>query len=221
MGRQEADTKATRRVKWLALFALLWAVLIAGKLIYLQVFRHQYYRQLSDRQTSMRVEIRAPRGAIFDRLGHPLAMSVPVDSIVVNPMRAPDPAVAAGLLAPILGLDRPALETKLASAARQRRGFLWVKRKVSFSEARTAAETAAGLDRVPGREPEGLPEGIAGLAPGRQRGPPGERQRRSRTEPGCGTPRQAGVGADGGRRGPPGGGFAGSTPSRSPARTSP
>lgn len=129
------DTKATGRAKWLACLALLWAVLIAGRLIYLQVFRHQAYRQLSDRQTSMPVEIRAPRGSIFDRFGHPLAMSVPVDSVVVNPMRAPEPAVAAGLLAPILGLDRPALETRLAGAARQRKGFLWVERKVSFAEA--------------------------------------------------------------------------------------
>ena len=49
-------------------------------------------------------------------------------------MRAPEPAVTAGILAPVLGLNPAELEARLAAAARQRRGFLWVKRRVSFAQ---------------------------------------------------------------------------------------
>ncbi len=55
-------------------------------------------------------------------------------------MRAPDPAVVGGILAPILGLDRAALESRLAAAVRERRGFLWVKRRVSYPEAQRLRE---------------------------------------------------------------------------------
>ncbi|MFB3776353.1 MAG: penicillin-binding protein [Bryobacteraceae bacterium] len=111
-----------------------WAVLIAARLVYLQVFRHQSYRRQSEAQTSRLMEIPARRGRILDRAGRTLAISLPVDSVVVNPLRAPQPDVCAGILAPILGLDRRETEAKLAAAAAQRRGFLWVKRKITFAQ---------------------------------------------------------------------------------------
>ncbi len=108
--------------------------MICLRLVFLQVIRHEAYRKLSEGQTVRLVEIQAPRGGIYDRQGRPLALSVPVDSIVVNPMRAPAPEVAAGILAPILSLNRGELKAKLAAEAKERRGFLWVKRKVSREE---------------------------------------------------------------------------------------
>ncbi|RPI13703.1 MAG: penicillin-binding protein 2, partial [Acidobacteriales bacterium] len=132
--RSQEGTQAKRRATLLALLLVCWLALIVGRLVQLQVFRHDYYRGESDRQTSGLIEIRAPRGGIFDRAGRTLALSLPVESVVVNPMRAPEPAVTAGILAPVLGLNQRQLEDKLAAAARQHRGFLWVKRRVSFAE---------------------------------------------------------------------------------------
>ena len=62
-------------------------------------------------------------------------MDVPVDSITVNPMQAPDPEIVAGILAPILGLNTAEVRTKVAEAAQANRGFLYVGRKVSFQNA--------------------------------------------------------------------------------------
>ena len=132
--RSGGETQAKRRATLLAVLLAAWLALIVGRLVQLQVFQHDYYRGESDKQTSGLIEIRAPRGNIFDRAGRPLALSLPVESVVVNPKRAPEPAVMAGILAPILGLNQPQLEARLAAAARQRKGFLWIKRRVSFAE---------------------------------------------------------------------------------------
>jgi cell division protein FtsI (penicillin-binding protein 3) len=157
--KSRADTEATKRAEWLAVLALLWVALIAARLIYLQVFRYQAYRELSDRQTSRLVEIRAPRGGIYDRFGRPLALSLPVDSVVVNPRLAPEPAVAAGILAPILGLNRPELEARLAAAARQHKGFLWVERKVSSAEAGRLRRLKLGWIELRGESLRVYPKG--------------------------------------------------------------
>jgi len=112
-----------------------WLCLIGVRLVYLQLIRHASFRQQADRQSSELMEIRVPRGAIYDRSGRPLAISVPVESVCINPMRAPSPAVTAGILAPILGLDETLVRERIQAAVRQGRGFLWIKRKVSLSEA--------------------------------------------------------------------------------------
>ena len=59
------STQATRRATRLALAGLVWAALIAGRLIQLQVVKHAEYRKLSDSQVIRQVELRAPRGSFY------------------------------------------------------------------------------------------------------------------------------------------------------------
>ncbi len=128
------ERQATGRAAILVVLFSVWMVLIIGRLVYLQIFRHENYRRKSEAQTIKLMEIPAARGQILDRFGRTLALSLPVDSVVVNPMLAPQPDITAGLLAPVLELDAKDLEAKVRSAAAQHRGFLWVKRKVSFAQ---------------------------------------------------------------------------------------
>ncbi len=129
------DTLATKRVYILARLAFLWAALIAGRLIQLQVIQHNEYKNLAQRQQERVIEVRAPRGMILDRHGERLAMSLPVESVCVDPLRVPDLGVASGILSQILGLDSAELLGQLKSAVDNRRGFLWIKRKVTPQEA--------------------------------------------------------------------------------------
>ena len=71
---------------------------------------------------------------ILDRNNQPLAMSVAVDSVCVNPLRIPDIAVASEILSRVLDLDSGELRARLASAVEARRGFLWIKRKLTLEE---------------------------------------------------------------------------------------
>lgn len=129
------DTLATKRVHLLARLAFIWTALIVGRLIQLQIVQHGEYKKLAQRQQERVIEVRAPRGMILDRHGERLAMSLPVESVCVDPLRVPDLGVASGILSQILNLDSTELLARLKSAADSRHGFLWIKRKVTPQEA--------------------------------------------------------------------------------------
>jgi cell division protein FtsI (penicillin-binding protein 3) len=130
------DTQGTHRVHLLARMGFLWAALIVVRLLQLQIVQHDKYRTLAQQQQEKIVEMRAPRGTILDRAGQPLAMSLPVDSVCVDPLRIPDLSVAADILGRILGLDSQDLLGKMKFAADGRRGFLWIKRHITADESR-------------------------------------------------------------------------------------
>src|SRR5713226_857905 len=123
------------RLTWIAGGALVWLTLILAKLISLQVIHHTEYGRMARQQQELKVEIPAPRGPIFDRTGQPLAMSVPMESVFVNPLRVPDMGVASELLARILSLDAGDVRNRMRLAYDHQRGFLWVKRKITNTQA--------------------------------------------------------------------------------------
>lgn len=123
-----------RRLIWLAGFVLVWGGLIFCKLVSLQVLHHQeYVRKAHNRQEQV-VELPAQRGAILDRSGHPLALSVPTESIFVDPLKVPSLEVASEVLARVLALNRTELYQRMQSAHDNHRGFLWVKRGITPQE---------------------------------------------------------------------------------------
>ncbi len=128
------ESESIPRLRWLTRLMLLWAAVIAGRLVFLQVFAHDEYKRLGQLQHEKQVEIPAPRGTIFDRGGQALAKSIPVDSVCVNPLRISDLGVASGLLAGLLGLDGNQLLGKLRQSVDAQRGFMWVKRRITPEE---------------------------------------------------------------------------------------
>lgn len=135
-----AAVQTSRRLFLLAALCFLWAILILFRLVDLQVVRHKALREQADRQTHGVAAVEAPRGAILDRTGRILAKSLFLDSVCVNPMRLPDPAVAADILAGVLDVDRQELYERIRPSScaschkSKRRGFVWVKRRISPSE---------------------------------------------------------------------------------------
>ena len=129
-----ARLEPIRRLTWLGAGLLLWGIAIFAKLVSLQVVHHNTYLERAIRQQEHSIPITAPRGAIFDRNGAPLAVSVRVESIAINPRLVPDKSIAAELLAPILGLDARLLYQGIVEAADHHRGFLFIKKKISDQE---------------------------------------------------------------------------------------
>jgi cell division protein FtsI (penicillin-binding protein 3) len=128
------DPQATKRLRWLIAGAVLWAAIIAGQLVRLQIFQHDALKAIARQQQTRTEEIQAARGAISDRNGQMLAISMPVDSVHINPLRIPDLTVAADILSAVLSLDRPALLDRMRKAVSRKTGFLWVKRKITTQE---------------------------------------------------------------------------------------
>jgi cell division protein FtsI (penicillin-binding protein 3) len=129
------DTVSTKRLKWLLWIMLLWVSTIFVRLVWLQIVRHDDLVKQAEQQQQKTVEVQALRGTIFDRTGQPLAKTLPAESICINPLKIPDPTVAADLMARILDLDRTSLLKKIVAAKARRNGFMWVKRKVTPDEA--------------------------------------------------------------------------------------
>jgi cell division protein FtsI (penicillin-binding protein 3) len=138
------DLKAARvpetNTRWLRLRVMLLgglfmsALAVAfGRAVYLQVYEQDKLRELAQDQYVRQIEIPARRGDIFDRRGTPLAQSVEVDSIWVDPSMLPDVPKAARALAKALKLgagDAEDLRAKLQKAKR----FAWVKRQAKPQE---------------------------------------------------------------------------------------
>lgn len=93
----------------------------------LQVHQTVKLKGLAQDQYMRDVEIPARRGDIFDRRGVPLAQSVDVDSIWLDPSMLTDEKGSAKALAKALGVDQKELFEKIAKG----RKFIWVKRQVT------------------------------------------------------------------------------------------
>jgi len=106
--------------------AFLWMTAVFGRLTYLQLFRHSDYLARALRQQQRTFEITPERGAIYDRNGQPLAMSVPVDSAFGVPAEIADEHLAARLLSGVVGVPQEVLESRFESS----RSFVWISRKL-------------------------------------------------------------------------------------------
>jgi cell division protein FtsI (penicillin-binding protein 3) len=124
-----------RRLTWLAGIVLVWGGAIFVKLVALQVVHHQEYVKKARARQEEVVKLRAQRGPILDRTGRPLAMSVPTESVSVDPLKVPSLQVDSGLLARELHLDPAEVFHRIDTAHDRRRGFLWVKRGITSQEA--------------------------------------------------------------------------------------
>jgi len=121
---------AVNRLTVLAAVLLLWAGVIMARLVSLQVSQHVKYSNIARSQQENKVDIPAPRGTILDRNGQPLAISVPVDSVSVNPQQISNIRVATEVLGNTLNLDQQVLYSRLQWSQSNHRGFMWVKRRI-------------------------------------------------------------------------------------------
>ena len=126
-----------RRLIWLAGVVCLWGAAIFYKLVSLQVLHHGQYAAMARARQELVIDIPAPRGSIFDRTGAPLAMSVPTESIHINPLKVPDLKVASEILGMVLHMDRVDLYGRMKYASDNHRGYLVIKKKVPFEEAQS------------------------------------------------------------------------------------
>ncbi len=152
----ETDQRSRGRVRILARLGVVWAALIVARLVQLQIVNHEALSLEASGQQRKQVEVEPPRGMILDANMVPLAMSLPVDSVTVNPMMLPDVESAVTILSRVLDLDPAKLcadlwlakgRTPAASVFRKGKdfaceadpnqpsnkpkGFLWIARKIT------------------------------------------------------------------------------------------
>ncbi|MFE9958754.1 peptidoglycan D,D-transpeptidase FtsI family protein [Micromonospora sp. NPDC005299] len=106
-----ADPRRRLRLGTLLVLALFTTIGI--RLIYLQTASTPAYADGGLASRLAVVELPAPRGAIYDRTGAPLAHSVEARYVFADPTQVKDPVATARLLSPLLGVPASELAGKM------------------------------------------------------------------------------------------------------------
>lgn len=130
------ETAVRKRVILFLLAVLALAVGIGARLSYLQIRCSERLRDRASTQHWREIEVPATRGAILDRQGGELALSLKTESLFAHPRRVTDHAKAARLLAPIVGLSQAGILERLRSG----KTFVYIDR---FLEPEQAAAVRA------------------------------------------------------------------------------
>jgi cell division protein FtsI (penicillin-binding protein 3) len=143
-----AATRLTsRRALAMLVVTSLGLTAIVLRLTQVQAVSAAEYAQKGTSQRLRKITLAAERGAIFDRRGTDLALSVSQQTVWANPRVVADPAGYAAKLAPILRADEKALATRLAN---RKQAFVYLARKVDDATAEAVRKLGlAGVDFVP------------------------------------------------------------------------
>ena len=129
------ERRVRLRLMIVTLSACLWVLVIMVRLVQLQVLGRAFFERQAARQSERTINLDPRRGAIVDRNGHPLAVSVDAESIYAVPQDIEDAAGTATALGKALSLDAGA-RRELQAALEKTRAFVWVRRKVDPAVAR-------------------------------------------------------------------------------------
>ncbi|MGD0731943.1 MAG: penicillin-binding protein, partial [Terracidiphilus sp.] len=120
---------------WLiCLFFLIWALVICGRLFWLQIVRHKEFVERAQKQQQRTFEVAPRRGVLYDRNLHELAMTVQVDSIYAVPTEIDDKKAAAHTLSALVHTDADDAQTtedQIAGRLDSGHSFAWVARRVT------------------------------------------------------------------------------------------
>ncbi len=116
------------RIRLLSVAALLAVGLgvVLVRIWTLQVSQGDWLRDLARDQYLKQISLEPMRGAIVDRHGASLAVSVMTDSVFVMPQDVEDPQATARVLAGVLDIDG----SRLAEQIARRKHFTWVARRL-------------------------------------------------------------------------------------------
>ncbi len=124
-------------------------LLLAGRLVMIQGVAADRYVNVGETQRVRSVDLPAERGAIFDRNGHDLALTVRQSTITADPRNVRDPLATATALAPVLGESTSELQTRLTRES----SFVYLARKVDDDVAKQVKQLQlSGIDVID--EPE-------------------------------------------------------------------
>jgi cell division protein FtsI (penicillin-binding protein 3) len=135
--RFPVEKLSERRLRIVAGVVLIWAIAISARLYEFQVAKHKELKAAAEAQQQHTFQIPVLRGEISDRTGQLFAISIPTESVVVNPQKVKNPEFFAGQVAATLGLNAQEVSARLEELQARKgkgRGFLLLKRHISPQE---------------------------------------------------------------------------------------
>ncbi len=127
MLQQDNPIDIQKRLPLLAVFIVLFTVVLLVRLWYLQAIKGDYYYEQAETNRIRPVKLRPPRGIIYDRHGRPIVENVLTFDISFVPEDAPDLEAAIGKLAAAVKMKPEEIREALENAAPVRTKYEPVK----------------------------------------------------------------------------------------------
>jgi cell division protein FtsI (penicillin-binding protein 3) len=148
-GRRRRPSASTIRLRRISAVAILLVFGLCFRLVLVQVLEGDRYAAYLRGEVEQKVSLPATRGAIYDRTGGVLAVSVQRTDVVADDFQINHPEKEASRLAPLLNLRASALARELS----ERNGYVVIARTLTNDAVdRVEAGAFAGLSFLPVEE---------------------------------------------------------------------
>lgn len=125
--KEDREKWARVRIVMIGSFFGLLFLSVTARAFYLQILQHEEMIKRADKQHQRIVPLTPARGAIMDRNGTPLAVSVEMDSCYAEPNHIQDIEGTAAVLAPFIGSSKNEIVKKLTTS----KHFIWLERRLT------------------------------------------------------------------------------------------
>ena len=125
-----SNSLVSRRIMFLFALITFTVLLLAGRLIYVQLIRNDFFIGKAMDQRLQSIPVDAKRGTIYDRNGIPLAVSVSANAVYAVPNQVKDKESTAAKLSEILDLDLEFVLQRLQKNTASE----WIKKRVTAEE---------------------------------------------------------------------------------------
>ncbi len=146
----QPSSNASRRIVFVSIGLVLWMLLIGGRLVQLQIHRHDELASRARNQQMSAIETAPTRGQVLDRQGRELARSLDTESFYSDPSELKNVEETARKIASITGVDREDLVKRFNDAQDANKKFIWIVRRLEME--RAAKLDALELDGVYSRK---------------------------------------------------------------------
>ncbi|WP_407947357.1 penicillin-binding protein [Pectinatus haikarae] len=128
--------QAQSRIILIVVSLILAFVLLSLRYIWVQTILHPELLARVQYQAEDQYTVHLPRGSIYDRNNHELAVSNMTKSLYVDPNHVDDPQTLANDLAPLINMPAADILKKISIGG----GFVWLKRQMEPAESDAAAK---------------------------------------------------------------------------------
>lgn len=160
---RQATPIIKRRLRWAVGVLVTLLVFLIGKVGYLQTVSGDEYRAAGLAARMRTTTLRAERGALFDRSGREIAMSVPKMTLFADPTDVSDPAGTARAVAGLMQFDAAREAELAATLAARESSFTFIARQIDPDRAKAVTDL-----RLPGigayKEPDRMVVDSSALA---------------------------------------------------------
>ncbi|NPV71615.1 MAG: stage V sporulation protein D [Firmicutes bacterium] len=141
-----AGVSLRKRVVVLFVFSSVLLALLVGRVAYIQFLWGEELKKKALEVRMRDIPVAAKRGAILDRRGRELAVSVSVESVYAFPAQVKEPEKSARTLADILNMPYEEVYGRLTRVS----SFEWIRRKIEPEQAKRIREARLkGVDLTP------------------------------------------------------------------------